>query len=80
MPINQLYDTWMRRICELRPGQRITQTRNFVWLMIGIYQSRSACATVDKPAENKSPASVWTQGWRLVYPSISPSLFAITSK
>ena len=41
MPINQLYDTWMRRICELRPGQRITQVRNFVWLMIGIYQSRS---------------------------------------
>jgi hypothetical protein len=41
MPINQLYDTWMRRICELRPGQRITQVRNFVWMMIGIYQSRS---------------------------------------
>src|SRR3989337_1455820 len=41
MPINQLYDTWMRRICELRPKQRITQVRNFVWLMIGIYQSRS---------------------------------------
>jgi len=41
MPINQLYDTWMRRICELRPDQRITQVRNFVWLMIGIYQSRS---------------------------------------
>jgi len=41
MPINQLYDTWMERICELRPGQRITQVRNFVWLLIGIYQSRS---------------------------------------
>jgi hypothetical protein len=41
MPINQLYNTWMRRICELRPGQRITQVRNFVWLMIGIYKSRS---------------------------------------
>jgi hypothetical protein len=41
MPINHLYDTWMRRICELRPGQRITQVRNFVWLMVGIYQSRS---------------------------------------
>lgn len=41
MPINQLYDTWMRRICELRPGQRITQVCYFVWLMIGIYQSRS---------------------------------------
>jgi len=41
MPINQLYDTWMRRICELRPGQRITQVRNFVWLMVGIFQSQS---------------------------------------
>ena len=41
MPINHLYDTWMRRICELRPGQRITQVRNFAWLIVGIYQSRS---------------------------------------
>lgn len=41
MPINHLYDTLMQRICELRPGQRITQMRNFVWLMVGIYQSRS---------------------------------------
>jgi hypothetical protein len=43
MPINHLYDTWNRRIQELRPGQRITQIRNFVWLIIGIYQSRSVC-------------------------------------
>ena len=43
MPINRLYDTWNRRIQELRPDQRITQIRNFVWLMIGIYQSRSVC-------------------------------------
>jgi hypothetical protein len=41
MPINHLYHTWMQRICELRPRQRITQVRNFVWLLIGIYQSRS---------------------------------------
>jgi Transposase DDE domain len=43
MPINHLYDTWIRRIRELQPGQRITQVRAFVWLMIGIYQSRSVC-------------------------------------
>ena len=43
MPINRLYDTWIRRIRELRPDQRLTQIRNFVWLMIGIYQSRSVC-------------------------------------
>jgi len=41
MPINELYHTWMQRICELRPGQRITQVRNFVWLLVGIYKSRS---------------------------------------
>jgi hypothetical protein len=41
MPINELYHTWMQQICELRPNQRITQVRNFVWLMIGIYLSHS---------------------------------------
>jgi len=43
MPINHLYDTWIRRIRELRPDQRITQVRNFVWLMVGIFHSRSVC-------------------------------------
>jgi len=41
MPINQLYHTWIRQICELQPKARITQIRNFVWLMLGIYRSRS---------------------------------------
>ena len=43
MPINQLYDTWKTRFMELRPVQRITQTRAFVWLIAGIYLSRSVC-------------------------------------
>src|SRR4030067_3294054 len=43
MPINRLYDAWKMRIMELRPGQRITQIRAFVWLMVGIYLSRSVC-------------------------------------
>jgi hypothetical protein len=43
MPTNRLYDTWKCRIMELRPGQRMTQVRNFVWLMVGIFQSRSVC-------------------------------------
>src|SRR4030066_1881045 len=43
MPINRLYDTWKMRSMELRPGQRITQIRAFVWLMVGIYLSRSVC-------------------------------------
>jgi hypothetical protein len=41
MPINTLYHTWIQRIRELRPDQRITQIRIFVWLIVGIYQSRS---------------------------------------
>lgn len=41
MPINQMYRTWIHRICELRPNQRITQVRNFVWLMVGMFHSRS---------------------------------------
>jgi hypothetical protein len=57
MPTNQLYHTWIQRILELRPKQRITQVRNFVWLMIGIYQSR----------ENSRPSSI-----AQLYPSIEP--------
>lgn len=41
MPINTLYHTWIQRIRELRPDQRITQIRGFIWLIVGIYQSRS---------------------------------------
>lgn len=41
MPTNHLYDTWIQQIRELRPRQRITQVRNFVLLVYGIYQSRS---------------------------------------
>lgn len=41
MPINRQYHTWFCRIRKLRPDQRITQMRNFTWLLVGIYQSRS---------------------------------------
>jgi hypothetical protein len=41
MPINKTYRTWIQRICELRPKQRITQVQNFVWLVVGIYHSHS---------------------------------------
>lgn len=41
MPINSEYHTWFDRIRELRPNQRITQARNFVWFLVGIQQSRS---------------------------------------
>jgi hypothetical protein len=59
MPINQMYRTWIRRICELRPHQRITQVRNFVWLVVGIFHSRSVqlsqvAGKVVGPAKNLS--------------------------
>jgi len=41
MPTNQFYHTWIAQIRELQADKRITQIRNFVWLMIGIYKSRS---------------------------------------
>ena len=41
MPTNQLYHTWIQQIRELPPTQRVTRIKNFVWLMIGIYKSRS---------------------------------------
>lgn len=41
MPINKLYHPWIQRISELRPNQRITQVRGFVWMMVGIYSRRS---------------------------------------
>jgi hypothetical protein len=41
MPINSLYLTWNMRIRQLQPAQRITRIRNFTWLIVGVYQSRS---------------------------------------
>jgi hypothetical protein len=41
MSINRLYHTWFQRIRQLRPDERISRLRTFVWLMVGIYQSRS---------------------------------------
>jgi len=41
MSTNQLYYTWLQRIRQLRPNERITRLRTFAWLVTGIYQSRS---------------------------------------
>jgi len=41
MSANRLYHTWFVRIRQLRPDERITRLRTLVWLMVGIYQSRS---------------------------------------
>jgi hypothetical protein len=37
MPTNTLYHTWFQWIRNMRPNQRITQVRNFVWLVTGIH-------------------------------------------
>jgi hypothetical protein len=73
MPINRQYHTWIQRIRELRPEQRITQVRNFVWLLVGIHQSRSV--TLSKiagkiPGEAKLLSTVRRLGRFLSNPAI----------
>lgn len=41
MSINQVYHTWIKRIGELYPQERVTRLRNLAWLITGIFQSRS---------------------------------------
>jgi len=41
MSANYLYHTWFHRIEQLWPGLRVTQLRNFAWLLAGICLSHS---------------------------------------
>lgn len=41
MPIRELYHTWKCFVNRLRPDERVTRKRNFIWLLVGLYQSRS---------------------------------------
>ena len=41
MPIQELYHTLNQSVNRLRPKERVTRKRNFVWLMVGLFQSRS---------------------------------------
>lgn len=41
MPIPELYHSCRKMMKELRPDERITRIRNFSWLMVGLYKSRS---------------------------------------
>ena len=73
MPINHQYHTWFKQIRELRPKQRVTQVRNFVWLLVGIHHSRSV--TLSKiagkiPGEAKLLSSVRRLGRFLNNPAI----------
>jgi len=69
MPINETYRTWIQRICELRPKQRITQVQNFVWLLVGIYHSHSVhlskiAGNVISNAKNESTVRRLSRFWR----------------
>lgn len=41
MPIPELFHTCHQMLRELRPEERVTRIRNFSWLMVGLYESRS---------------------------------------
>ena len=41
MPITKLYHTWMNKITQLLPNERVTRVRNLAWLLSGIFQSKS---------------------------------------
>lgn len=41
MSVNKLYHTWFEKIQQLRPQERVTRLRNFVWIAVGILLSRS---------------------------------------
>jgi hypothetical protein len=40
MPVN-LYHTWLEQLGQLDSGARITVLRNFAWLMLGLFTSKS---------------------------------------
>ena len=50
MPIPELYHTCRQMLRELRPEERVTRLRNFSWLLVGLYKSRSV--HLSKVAEN----------------------------
>jgi len=41
MSVNRIYHTWLERIKQLRPKERISRVRNMAWLITGIYGSQS---------------------------------------
>ena len=41
MPITKLYHTWMTKIVQLLPNERITRIQNLAWFLAGIYESKS---------------------------------------
>jgi hypothetical protein len=42
MSAYHLYDTWIRKIQELLPDERVTRIRNVAWMVVGLFLSQSA--------------------------------------
>lgn len=41
MSVNDLYYPWLRRLTQLRSGERITRLGNMGWLLVGIFKGKS---------------------------------------
>lgn len=41
MPITTLYHTWMKKITQLLPNERITRVQNLAWFLAGVFESKS---------------------------------------
>jgi len=41
MPINRIYHTWLAKILQLRPHERVTRARTMAWLLAGMLVSQS---------------------------------------
>ena len=41
MPQWKLYHIWMKKLEELRPGERVTRLRNLTWLLVGLYSAQA---------------------------------------
>ena len=41
MPVQQVYCSWLHRLRQLWPGERITRVRNMAWLLAGLWMAHS---------------------------------------
>ena len=41
MPVNRIYHTWVERIKQLKPQERLSRVKNMAWLITGIYSSQA---------------------------------------
>lgn len=73
MLANRLYHTWFEQIRQVHPGARVTRVRNLVWLMVGIYQSKSvhlSAIASEIPGQAKELSMVRRLGRFLTNPAV----------